>query len=38
MLIELRDIAAIKPYDRNPRSNDHAVDAVAASVTGTTKQ
>jgi len=30
--IELRDIDSITPYDRNPRLNDHAVNAVAASL------
>jgi len=30
--IELRDIHSITPYDRNPRLNDNAVDAVAASL------
>ena len=32
MLVELRDIETIQPYDHNPRDNDHAVDAVAASI------
>jgi hypothetical protein len=32
MLVELRDIETIQPYDHNPRENDHAVDAVAASI------
>jgi len=32
MQIEIRDIATIRPYDRNPRDNDTAVDAVAASI------
>ena len=32
MNIEIRDIGSIKPYDRNPRLNDKAVDAVAASL------
>jgi DNA modification methylase len=32
MQIELRPIATIKPYDNNPRVNDPAVDAVAASI------
>jgi len=32
MQIELRDIGAIKPYENNPRINDQAVDAVAASI------
>ena len=32
MQIEIRDIATIRPYDRNPRDNDDAVDAVAASI------
>ncbi|MFW6124528.1 MAG: DNA modification methylase [Pirellulales bacterium] len=30
--IELRDIDAIEPYESNPRDNDDAVDAVAASL------
>ncbi len=30
--IEIRDIDSIHPYDRNPRLNDQAVDAVAASL------
>lgn len=32
MLVELRPISSIKPYDQNPRINDPAVDAVAASI------
>jgi ParB-like chromosome segregation protein Spo0J len=28
----MRDIASIKPFDNNPRFNDEAVDAVAASI------
>jgi DNA modification methylase len=32
MKIELRKTADIKPYPNNPRSNDDAVDAVAASL------
>jgi DNA modification methylase len=32
MQIEERPIATIRPYDRNPRLNDDAVDAVAASI------
>src|SRR3954465_9316577 len=32
MLIELRKLSNIVPYDRNPRQNDGAVDAVAASL------
>ena len=32
MRIEMRPIADIKPYSRNPRKNDHAVAAVAASI------
>jgi DNA modification methylase len=32
MQIELRSIDLIKPYSTNPRHNDHAVDAVAASI------
>ena len=30
--IELRSIEAIRPYENNPRINDDAVDAVAASL------
>jgi hypothetical protein len=32
MRIEMRKLSEIKPYDRNPRINTHAVDAVAASI------
>ena len=32
MHVELRDINDIKPYPNNPRHNDHAVAAVAASI------
>ena len=32
MDIELRPIADIRPYENNPRQNDAAVDAVAASI------
>jgi DNA modification methylase len=32
MKVELRNVAEITPYDRNPRSNDQAVAAVAASI------
>ena len=32
MRIEQRKLADIKPYERNPRINDQAVDAVAASI------
>jgi DNA modification methylase len=32
MKIEMRPIADITPYERNPRHNDAAVDAVAASI------
>ena len=32
MQIEIRPLSRIKPYDRNPRRNDHAVNAVAASI------
>src|SRR6266849_10383870 len=32
MQIELRPISAIRPYKNNPRINDQAVDAVAASI------
>ena len=32
MQIEIRPLSRIKPYDRNPRCNDAAVAAVAASI------
>jgi hypothetical protein len=32
MLVEQRPITSIRPYDNNPRVNDPAVDAVAASI------
>ena len=32
MEIEYREIGSVTPYDRNPRRNDQAVDAVAASI------
>ncbi len=32
MLVEMRDIHSIQPYVHNPRRNDHAVAAVAASI------
>jgi len=32
MQIELRDIDGVRPYEGNPRINDQAVDAVAASL------
>jgi DNA modification methylase len=32
LLVEERPITSIKPYDRNPRFNDDAVAAVAASI------
>jgi len=32
MKIEMRPIGAVKPYEQNPRVNDQAVDAVAASL------
>src|SRR5262245_11211044 len=32
MQIEMRLLSAIRPYDSNPRLNDPAVDAVAASI------
>jgi len=32
MQVDLRDITSIRPYDKNPRNNDDAVDAVAASL------
>jgi ParB-like chromosome segregation protein Spo0J len=30
--VEIRDIETIRPYEKNPRLNDGAVDAVAASL------
>src|SRR5262249_25053304 len=32
MHVEMRPIGSIRPYDNNPRLNDAAVDAVAASI------
>jgi DNA modification methylase len=32
MKIELRSLETIRPYEQNPRQNDDAVDAVAASI------
>ena len=32
MHVEMRNLADIKPYPHNPRRNDHAVEAVAASI------
>ncbi len=32
MKIEMRKLSEIKPYDKNPRINNAAVDAVAASI------
>ncbi len=32
MLIEMRKVSEIKPYEKNPRQNDDAVDAVARSI------
>jgi DNA modification methylase len=32
MLVEMRAITSIRPYDHNPRHNDAAVDAVVASI------
>ena len=32
MKVELRPLSEIKPYPNNPRINDDAVDAVAASL------
>jgi ParB-like chromosome segregation protein Spo0J len=32
MKIELRPISDIKPYDRNPRNKEEAVNAVSASL------
>jgi DNA modification methylase len=33
MHVELRPLSSITPYDKNPRRNDAAVDAVARSIT-----
>jgi ParB-like chromosome segregation protein Spo0J len=30
--VELREITSIRPYERNPRLNEKAVDAVVASL------
>jgi DNA modification methylase len=32
MLVEMRSLSSIRPYENNPRHNDEAVDAVAASI------
>jgi DNA modification methylase len=32
MDVEMRALTAIKPYDKNPRRNDHAVKALARSI------
>lgn len=32
MIIEIRPISSIQPYERNPRHNDEAIEAVAASL------
>ena len=32
LAVSLRDTASVRPYERNPRVNDQAVDAVAASL------
>ena len=32
MQVEMRSITSIRPYDKNPRLNDAAVAAVAASI------
>jgi len=32
MKVEMHHIASIRPYENNPRVNDTAVDAVAASI------
>jgi DNA modification methylase len=32
MYVEMREVSKIKPYPQNPRHNDQAVDAVAASI------
>src|SRR5260370_27398141 len=32
MLVEMRPLGSIRPYENNPRRNDAAVEAVAASI------
>ena len=32
MKVQMRDISTVKPYEKNPRINDAAVDAVAESI------
>jgi hypothetical protein len=32
MLVEMRSITSIRPYENNPRLNEAAIDAVAASI------
>ena len=32
MKIEIVKTSEIKPYEKNPRKNDHAVDAVSKSI------
>ena len=32
MKIEMRKLSEVKPYEKNPRVNDNAVDAVARSI------
>jgi hypothetical protein len=32
MLVQMRSLDSIRPYDQNPRSNDPGVDAVAQSI------
>jgi ParB-like chromosome segregation protein Spo0J len=32
MDVEMRSVDELKPYENNPRENDEAVDAVAASI------
>ena len=32
MKVELWNLARVQPYEKNPRHNDEAVDAVAASI------
>jgi len=32
MKVEMRPVGSIRPYENNPRLNDDAVDAVAASI------
>src|SRR5580765_5702197 len=37
MLVEMRPIDSIRPYENNPRLNDAGVDAVAVIIVGSTR-